>query len=91
MIQKNFTAVITLVSINQNCFAFDNNYIINMIKKYNIRILKTNKLSKFVKDFFFKTDLLTFNKIKLSLKLYETKGSDICIQDNKYRKKGNCL
>ena len=63
MIQKNFTAVITLVSINQNCFAFDNNYIINMIKKYNIRILKTNKLSKFVKDFFLKQTCLHLIKL----------------------------
>ena len=62
MNEKKFTAVITLVSINQLCYSSDNNYISNLIKKYNIKIFKTNKLSKFVKDFFFKVDLITFKK-----------------------------
>ena len=87
MNEKKFTAVITLVSINQLCYTSDNNYIAYLIKKYNIKIFKTNKLSKFVKDFFFKVDLPTFKKIKIDCKSHLSKGSDICIQENKYRKK----
>ncbi|RPH07538.1 MAG: phosphoserine phosphatase SerB [Alphaproteobacteria bacterium TMED93] len=87
MSKKNFTAVITLVSINQLSYATDNNYINNIIKKYNIKILKTNKLSKLVKDFFFKVDLITFKNLKKAFKSHLFKGSDICIQENKYRKK----
>ena len=41
MNKKKFTAVITLVSINQLCFS-DNKYISNLIKKYNIKIFKTS-------------------------------------------------
>ena len=82
MNEKSFTAVITLVSIDQFFYASDNNYINNIIEKYNIKILKTNKLSNFVKDFFFKIDFKTFEKLKLNLKSYNSKGSDICIQEN---------
>ena len=87
MNEKSFTAVITLVSIDQFFYASDNNYINNIIEKYNIKILKTNKLSNFVKDLFFKVDFKTFKKLKLNLKSYNSKGSDICIQENDYRKK----
>ena len=87
MNEKKFTAVITLVSINQLCYSSDSNYISNLIKKYNIKVFKTNKLSKFVKDFFFKVDLITFKEMKLACKSHLSKGSDICIQENKYRKK----
>jgi hypothetical protein len=65
MTEKKFTAVITLVSINQLFYSSDSNYISNLIKKYNIKIFKTTKLSKFVKDFFFEVDLITFKKISL--------------------------
>ena len=87
MNEKKFTAVITLVSINQLCYSSDNNYISNLIKKYNIKIFKTTKLSKFVKDFFFKVDLITFKEMKLACKSHLSRGSDICIQKNKYRRK----
>ncbi len=87
MNEKSFNAVITLVSINQDCYAFDNKFINIIIKKYNIKILKTDKLSHFVKDFFFNVDLSTFKKIKFNFKHHKSKGSDICIQENKYRKK----
>ena len=87
MNEKKFTAVITLVSINQLCYSSDNNYISNLIKKYNIKIFKTTKLSKFVKDFFFKVDLITFKEMKLACKSHLSSGSDICIQKNKYRRK----
>ncbi len=87
MNEKKFIAVITLVSINQLCYSSDSNYISNLIKKYNIKIFKTNKLSKFVKDFFFEVDLITFNEMRLACKSHSSEGSDICIQENKYRKK----
>ena len=65
MKQKSFIAVITLVSLDQFCYASDKNYIDKIIKKYNIKVLKTNKLSKYVIDIYFKVDQKTFKKIKV--------------------------
>ena len=73
MKQKSFIAVITLVSINQFCYSSDKNYIDSIIKKYNIKVLKTNKLSKYVIDIFFKVDIQTFKKLKLNFKLFYLK------------------
>ena len=87
MKQKSFIAVITLVSINQFCYASDKNYIESIIKKYNIKVSKTNKLSKYVIDIFFKVNLQTFKKLKLNFKLFLFKGSDVCIQESRFRKK----
>ena len=87
MKQKSFTAVITLVSINQNCYTSDKNNIYSIIKKKNIEVLKTNKLSKYVIDIFFIVDLQTFKKLKLNFKLFLFKGSDVCIQESRFRKK----
>ena len=58
-----------------------------MIRQYNIKIIRTKKLSIFVKDFFIKVNLIKFKEFKLNLKSYISKGSDICIQENKSRKK----
>ena len=87
MKQKSFIAVITLVSINEFCYASDKKYIDTIIKKYNIKTLKVNKLSEYVIDIFFKVDLHTFKKLQLDFKLFAFKGSDVCIQESRFRKK----
>ncbi|MBF95859.1 MAG: Phosphoserine phosphatase [Alphaproteobacteria bacterium MarineAlpha9_Bin4] len=87
MSKKTITSVITLVSKNRECYVLHYEKITDLFKKYNIKILKTNKLSKLVKDFYVNIDINTFVKIKLYFKSNTLKGSDVCIQENSYRKK----
>ncbi len=87
MKQKSFIAVITLVSLDKTCYLSDKNHIESIIKKYNVKVIKTNKLSKYVIDIFFMIDQKTFKNLKLNLKLFLFKGSDVCIQESRFRKK----
>ena len=87
MKQKSFIAVITLVSLDKTCYLSDKNHIESIIKKYNIKTLKVNKLSEYVIDIFFKVDFHTFKKLQLDFKLFAFKGSDVCIQESRFRKK----
>ena len=90
MNKKIITAVITLVSKNKECYLIHCKKISALLKKYNIKNIKTNKLSSLVKDFFINIDLKSFEKIKLYFKSKDFKGSDLCIQENVFRKKKNC-
>ena len=56
MKQKSFIAVITLVSLDKTCYTSDKNHIESIIKKYNVKVIKTNKLSKYVIHIFFMID-----------------------------------
>ncbi len=87
MNKKIITAVITLVSKNRECYLIHCKKITSLLKKYNIKNIKTNKLSSLVKDFFINIDLKNFEKIKLYFKSKDFKGSDLCIQENVFRKK----
>ena len=87
MNKKIIISAITLVSKNKECYLIHNKKITNLLKKYNIKNVKTNKLSILAKDFFINIDLKTFKKIKSYFKSNTYKGSDLCFQENLFRKK----
>ncbi len=81
------TAVITLVSKNKKYYLLHFKLIINILQKYDITKYRTDKLSDFVKDFYFKVDKNKLLDIKIYLKKKFTVGSDICVQETIFRKK----
>ena len=62
------TAVITLVSKNKKYYLLHFKLIINILQKYDITKYRTDKLSDFVKDFYFKVDKNKLLDIKIYLK-----------------------
>ena len=87
MIKKNITAVITLVSKNKECYLKHSKIINNLLDKYQIESIQTKKLSQFVKDFLINIDNIIFERIKTELNTMILNGSDLCIQNNLFRKK----
>ncbi len=87
MNKKIIKAVITLVSKNKECYLIHSKKITDLLKKYNIKNIETNKLSSLVKDIFININLKNFEKIKLNFKSKDFEGSDLCIQENVFRKK----
>ena len=86
MIQNNPAIVITLVTPNKNLYKEYNLKIKNILKNYNINGYKTNKLSNFVKDYFFSCSNSHYLNIKKTIN-YLSEDVDICIQHKKYRRK----
>ena len=79
--------VITLVAKNKECYSVDCEKLINILKINNLKNYKTKKLSSLAKDFYMIMNINIFYKIKNLLKKDIFIGSDLCIQENLFRKK----
>ena len=87
MTKKNITAVITLVSKTKELYTKHCKIVTSLIDQYEAEKLITKKLSYLVKDFLVKLEYKQFKEIKIALKSNIFEGSDICIQQNLFRKK----
>ena len=87
MTKKNITAVITLVSKTKEFYTKHCKIVTSIIDQYEAEKLSTKKLSYLVKDFLVKLQYKQFKEIKIALKSNIFEGSDICIQQNLFRKK----
>ena len=87
MTKNKITAVITLVSKTKEFYTKHCKIVTSLIDQYEAEKLSTKKLSYLVKDFIVKLEYKQFKEIKVALKSNIFEGSDICIQQNLFRKK----
>ena len=88
MKKKSLFLVLTLACKNKELFNKYTNQIIKILNSNNLVIEKSKKLDEKVEDFFF--NVTNKNIIKKFNKIFSGKDflkADICVQENKYRKK----
>ncbi len=87
MQKENSLIVLTNVTYNKQVYQKYCFIIENILKRYNIQIIKEEKLSLYVKDYFFHAPEKTICLIKKYFKINNHCEADICIQKNIYRQK----